>query len=265
MGEPVLVPGQKLEAPRSAQPNTEESNEGIRSSDSKKAPPLILRRILKEASIRSPLASAPLHEAFGNRRDSKEHKKLFHRISKQRDELLKNIKAQDRFATQKEERGLLCWWDRGESPDGDGDGAIKYAWLSRNAQTGFRVSSEFILYIECVNPSKTTSESGYSSSGAFVEVRRFLHASVDADDENPGIYSSTSTNNPSELSICINDVPIEINIRVGPLPSFAVIELHGSSIFWWRTKEALDFDPKVGWRDIIIFTLLAKRNLENPP
>lgn len=55
-----------------------------------------------------------------------------------------------------------------------------------------------------------------------------------------------STTNPGEMSVRINDVPIEINVRVEPLPSFAVIEMNGSAVFWWRTKEALDFVPKVG-------------------
>lgn len=213
----------------------------------------ILRTILKEASVQSPLASAPSYGALDRYSGSKGLKNLFYRTHKQKDGLLERIRAQDRFATPQEERGLICWRERGEKPGRDGKGALKYAWLSSHARTGFLVSSEWILYIECVNSSKITSVSGFSSSGTFVEIRRYLHNTVHADDGaddgNPGIYGSTSTN-LGETSVRINDVPIEINVRVGPLPSYAVIEMNGSSVFWWRTKEALNFVPKVGYGEI---------------
>lgn len=123
-------------------------------------PTRILRTILKEASVQSPLASAPSHGVFERHSGSKGLKKLFFRTYKQKDELLERIRAQDRFATPQEERGLICWQG--------------------------------------------------------------------------------------------HDVPIEINVRVGPLPSYAIIEINGSSLFWWRTQEALNFVPKVGeWRDTI--------------
>lgn len=245
MGISESARGQNSEASSPAQQNSQESNEGITSSNSKNVPSLILRTILKEPSVQSPLASASSYGVFDRYRGCKGLEKLFYRIYKQKDGMLKKIRAQDSFAIPNEERGLICWRERGEKPDGDGKGAVKYTWLSSKARTGFRVSSEWTLYIECVNPSKTTLASGSSSSGAFVEIRRFLNTSVDADDENPGTYKSTSTN-PGEIFVRINDVPIEINVRVGPLPSFAVIEMNGSAVFWWRTKEALDFVPKVG-------------------
>lgn len=244
MGASASARGQNPEASSPAQQNTQESNEGITSSNSKKVPNLILRTILKEASVQSPLASAPSYGVFDRYRGSKGLEKLFCRIYKQKDGILKKVRAQDSFAIPEEERGLICWRERGDT-DGDGRGTVKYAWLSSKARPGFRVSSEWTLYIECVNPSKTTPASGSSSSGAFVEIRRYPNTSVDADDENLGTYKSTSTN-PGEMSVRINDVPIEINVRVGPLPSFAVIEMNESAVFWWRTKEALDFVPKVG-------------------
>lgn len=242
MGASASAPGQHAEASSTAQQDTEESIEGITSSNSKKESTLILRSILKEASVQSPLASAPSYGVFDHYRGSKELRKLFYQIYKSKDGLLEKIRAQDWFAVPKRERGLICWRERVERPDGDGKGSVKFAWLSSNARTGFRLSPEWILYIESVNPSKTTPASGFSSPGAFVEIRQHLHAE---DDENPGIYGTTSTN-PGETSVRINDVPIEINVRVEPLPSFAVIEMNGSAVFWWRTKEALDFVPKVG-------------------
>lgn len=207
-------------------------------------PTRILRTILKEASVQSPLASAPSYGVFDHYSGSKGLKKLFYRTHKQKDGLLDRIRAQDRFATPHEERGLICWRGRGERPDRDGERAVKYAWLSSHARTGFLVSSEWILNIECVNPSKKTSVSGFSSSGVFVEIRRYLDISFNTDDGNLGIQGNTSTN-LSEMSVRINDVPIETNVRVGPLPSYAVIEINDSSVFWWRTKEALNFVPKV--------------------
>lgn len=215
-------------------------------------PTRILRTILKEASVQSPLASAPSHGVFERHSGSKGLKKLFFRTYKQKDELLERIRAQDRFATPQEERGLICWQGHGERPDRGRKGAFKFAWLNSHARIGFLVSSEWILYIECVNPSKKTSVSGFSNSGAFVQIRRYLHNSIDADNGNLGIQGSTSTNLGEEMSVRINDVPIEINVRVGPLPSYAIIEINGSSLFWWRTQEALNFVPKVReWRDTI--------------
>lgn len=210
-----------------------------------KGPTRILRTILKEASVQSPLASAPSHGVFERYSGSKELMKLFFRTHKQKDEILERIRAQDRFATPQEERGLICWRGHRERPDRNGKEAVKYAWLNSHARIGFLVSSEWILYIECVNPSKKTSVSGFSTSGAFVQIRRYLHNSIDADDGNLGIHGSASTN-LGEMSVRINDVPIEINVRVGPLPSYAIIEINGSSVFWWRTQEALNFVPKVG-------------------
>lgn len=207
-----------------------------------KGPTRILRTILKEASVQSPLASAPSYGVFDRYSGSNGLKKLFYRTHERKVGLLEKISAQDMFATPQEERGLICWLERGERPDRGGKGAVKYAWLSSHAQTGFLVSSEWILYIECVNPSRNTPVSGFSRSGAFVEIRRYPHSSADADDGNLGIYGS----NFGETSVRINDVPIEINVRVGPLPSYAVIEMNGSSLFWWRTKDALNFVPKVG-------------------
>lgn len=220
-------------------------------------PTRILRTILKEASVQSPLASAPSHGVFDRYSGSKGLKKLFFRTYKQKDGLLERIRAQDRFATSQEERGLICWQGHGERPDRDRKGALKFAWLNSHARIGFLVSSEWILSIECVNPSKKTSVSGFSTSGAFVQIRRYPHNSIDADNGNLGIQGSTSTNLGEEMSVRINDVPIEINVRVGPLPNYAIIEINGSSLFWWRTQEALNFVPKVGgWRDTI-FTLFS--------
>lgn len=210
-----------------------------------KGPTRTLRTILKEAPVQSPLASAPSHGVFERYSGSKELKKHFYRTHKQKDEILERIRAQDRFATPQEERGLICWRGHGERPDRGRKGPVKYAWLNSHARIGFLVSSEWILYIECVNPSKKASVSGFSTSGAFVQIRRYLHNSIDADDGNLGIQGSTSTN-LGEMSVRINDVPIEINVRVGPLPSYAIIEINGSSVFWWRTQEALNFVPKVG-------------------
>lgn len=208
-------------------------------------PTRIFRKILKEASVQSPLAAAPCHGVFERYSGSKGLRKHFFRTYKQKDEILERIRAQDRFATPQEERGLICWRGHGERPDHDEKGAVKYAWINSQARIGFHVSSEWILHIECVNPSKKTPVSGFSTSGAFVQIRRYPDNPIDADDGNLDIQGSTSTN-LGEMSVRINDVPIEINVRVGPLPSYAVIEINGSSVFWWRTQEALNFVPKVG-------------------
>lgn len=244
MGGLASARAENVKSSSPAQQDAEGKNDGIPSSNSKE-PSLISRVILKEASVQSPLAAAPSYGVFERYHGSKGLKKLFYRIHKQKDGLLKNIEAQDSFAIPKEERGLICWRERGNRPDGDGNGTVIYGWLSGKTRIGFQASTEWTLYIECVNPSVTTPTSGSSSSGVFVEIRRYLHPSVEADDRNPGIYGSTSTH-PGEMSVRINDVPIEINVRVGPLPNFAVIEMNGSAAFWWRTKEALNFVPKVG-------------------
>lgn len=44
-------------------------------------------------------------------------------------------------------------------------------------------------------------------------------------------FQGSTSNNLGEMSVRINDVPIEIN---------------GTSVFWWRTMGALNFVPKVG-------------------
>lgn len=226
----------------------------------RKEPNRIVRRILKEASIQSPLAAAPCHGVFDRYSGSKELQKHFFRTYKQKDDILERIRVQDRFATPQEERGLICWRGHGkERPDRDGKVAVtKYAWLSSHARIGFLVSSEWILHIECVNPpSKKSSVPGFTTSGAFVQIHRYFQHPIDADDDDYGnldFQGSTSTNR-GEISVRINDVPIEINVKVGPLPSYAVIEINGSSVFWWRTQEALNFVPKVGrgWRDTIVY------------
>lgn len=253
-----------------------EQNAGASSSaylSEKKEPTRIVRRILKEASVQSPLAAAPCQGVLERYSVSKRLQKHFFRTYKQKDEILERIRAQDKFATPQEERGLICWRGHGgERPDRDGKGAVtKYAWLNSHARIGFLVSSEWILHIECVNPpSKKTSVPGFSTSGAFVQIRRYFHNPIDADDDDDGnldIQGGTPTN-LGEMSVRINDVPIEINVRVGPLPSYAVIEINGSSVFWWRTQEALNFVPKVGrgWRDDNCLSCsLAKPHPENPP
>lgn len=211
-----------------------------------KEPTRIIRKILKEASVQSPLAAAPCHGVFEHYSGSKGLQKHFFRTYKQKDEILERIRAQDRFATPQEERGLICWRGHKERRDRDEKGAVKYAWLNSHARIGFLVSAEWILHIECVNPSKKTSVSGFSTSGAFVQIRRYLHNPIDPNDGNLDIQGRSTSTNLGEMSVRINDVPIEINVRVGPLPSYAVIQINNSSVFWWRTQEALNFVPKVG-------------------
>lgn len=209
----------------------------------------VFRTILKEASVQSPLASSPPHGVFERYRGSKALQKLFFRIYKHKDEILEKIRAQNRFATTpQDEHGLICWRGHGERPDRVGRAAVKYAWINSPGRIAFIVSSEWILLIEYVKPSKKTFESGFSTSGtAFIQIIRYLDNPIGKDEGNLSIQESTSTTNLGETtSVRINDVPIEINVRVEPLPSFAVIEINGSFVFWWRTQEALNFVPKVG-------------------
>lgn len=239
------------------------------------APPRVLRRILKESSVQSPLAaSASAHDAFerysggAGSNKGKGLQKLFFRIYKQKNEILERIRAQNnRFDTttttttpqQEEYGGFICWRGPDERSDRVGREAVKYAWLKVPGRICFIVSSEWILLIECVKPSKKkTTASGFPTSGAFLHILRYNPIDTDYDG-NLGIQASTTSTNLGEMTVRINDVPIEINVRVESLPSFAVIEINGSFVFWWRTQEALSFVPKVGGdgeRDITIFTLL---------
>lgn len=228
------------------------------SEEEGKGPPTsrVFRTILKEASVQSPLASAPSHGVFERYRGSKGLQKLFFRVYKQKDEILEKIRAQNRWyaTTPQDEHGLICW----RGPSGErpfdrvvGRAAVKYAWINSPGRIAFIVSSEWILLIEYVKPSKKTFESGFSTTsngGAFIQIIRYRDP-IDTDDGNLGIQessTSTTTNLGETTSVRINDVPIEINVRVEPLPSFAVIEINGSFVFWWRTQEALNFVPKVG-------------------
>lgn len=230
------------------------------------APTRVLRTILKESSVQSPLAaSAPSHDAFesysggAGSNKGKGLQRLFFRIYKQKDEILERIRAQNnRFATttitttttttpqQEEYGGFICWRGPDERSDRVGREVVKYAWLKSPGRICFTVSSEWILLIECVKPSrKKTSASGFPASGAFLHILRYNPIDTD-DDGNLGIQASTTSTNLGEMTVRINDVPIEINVRVESLPSFAVIEINGSFVFWWRTQEALSFVPKVG-------------------
>ena len=52
--------------------------------------------------------------------------------------------------------------------------------------------------------------------------------------------------NIRQKALRINNQQIPSRAVAGPLPNFAVIEFDESAIFWWRDKNALDYQPVKG-------------------